>query len=98
MHRISLVPTVAGLLALAAIPAIGFFQSTDVEAQSAPPTIGMVIYGDAPAGAVEGQRILALVTGGGTTANCGSGEVINDNGLHFVVRVRPESANAGCGA
>ena len=96
MLRFKLVPVAAGLLALAAIPALGLFPSNDAEAQGAPPTIGMVIYGDAPSGATEGQGVLALVTG--STVSCGSGQVINDGGLKFVVRVRPESARAGCGA
>lgn len=82
---------------MAAIPVLGLLPSTDAEAQGAPPTIGMVIYGDAPSGAVEGQRISAIVVGGGTSTNCGSGEVVDDGGLKFVVRVRPSSALAGCG-
>ena len=81
---------------MVAIPVIGMLPAKDAIAQS-PPTIGMVIYGDAPAGSVAGQKITALVIKNGVSTNCGSGEVINDGGLKYVVRVRPASALAGCG-
>ncbi len=83
---------------MAALPAIALLPAQDASAQSAPPTIGMVIYGDAPAGSVAGQKITALVINGANTTNCGSGEVINEGGLKYVVRVRPSSALEGCGA
>ena len=97
MLRLSIVPIAAGLLALAALPALGLFPARDAEAQGAPPTIGMVLYGDAPAGAVSGQKITALVVGASGTTTCGSGEVLDSGGLKFVVRVRPSSALTGCG-
>jgi len=66
---------------MAALPAIALLPVKDAAAQGAPPTIGMVIYGDAPAGSVAGQKITALIINGSTTTNCGGGEVINEGGL-----------------
>lgn len=83
---------------MAAIPAIGLFPARDAEAQGAPPSIGMVIYGNAPAGSVDGQLVTAVVVGATKNTTCGTGQVINDGGLKFVVRVRPASAATGCGA
>ncbi len=97
MNRIRIVSVAAGLLALVAIPALGLFQGTEAKAQGSPPTIGMVIYGTAPSGATAGQNITALVTRNGVTTACGTGEVVDEGGLKYVVRVRPSSALAGCG-
>lgn len=62
------------------------------------PSIGMVIYGDAPPGAFAGETITANVLNNGASTNCGSGSVIDDGGLKFVVRVSANSSKAGCGA
>ena len=97
MNRFRIVSVAAGLLAIAAIRALGLLQRTTAEAQGAPPTIGMVIYGNAPSGAVAGQNIVALVVRNGVTTACGDGEVVDEGGLKYVVRVRPSSARTGCG-
>lgn len=96
MLRNRILPLALGAIALSSISFAGF-RLADVEAQGQPPQLPMVLYGDAPAGAVEGQAITALVFNNGSSTNCGTANVIDEGGLKFVIHVAHESQTAGCG-
>jgi hypothetical protein len=98
MLRNRIVHLAVAAAALAILPIAAIVGSTDAAAQGAPPQIGMVLFGPAPTGAVEGQKVTAIVVTAGQSTRCGSGEVINSNGLKYVVRVLHESGRPGCGA
>lgn len=82
-------------LAAAAIPAIALAQS------GIPPKPPETFYGTAPSGAVSGQGVVAIVSVGGTSTDCGTGSVQPDtdhgNVLSYAVDVVGDDQISGCG-
>ncbi|MGI8925467.1 MAG: hypothetical protein ACR2HN_02325 [Tepidiformaceae bacterium] len=102
MKRSTLIGLAIAAASLLAIPgaALGGLAwpswGGSAEAQSPPPGLIMVVYGDV-AGATVGQTVTALITVGGATTNCGDGVVIESGGPKYVVQVLADSQRAGCG-
>jgi hypothetical protein len=82
-------------VAAAALPAIALAQS------GVPPKPPATFYGTVPAGAVQGQGVIAIVSNGALSTVCGSGKVQPDtdhgNVLSYAVDVVAADQTAGCG-
>ncbi len=94
MKRAILVGLAALGVAAAALPAIAM-------AQGAPPKPPATFYGLVPAGAVNGQGVIAIVSNGAQSTVCGSGTVQPDtdhsNALSYAVDVVADDQTPGCG-
>jgi hypothetical protein len=93
--RLTGIALAAGLL-LAVFAGPRLFQASLASAQSAPPEVPLVLFGNAT-GATNGSSVVAVVVNGGSTTTCGNGLIKNDGGLKYVVQVAHDSQIAGCG-
>lgn len=69
-------------------------------AQGAPPDLPSTFYGPVSGGPQAGHQVVAFVQAtGGIARSCGTGVVLNDNGLKYTIDVFADDggAYAGCG-
>ncbi len=89
----------AVLMALPAAAFLGHYGLSAVRAQSGPPDLPLVLYGNTTPQTTVGQKVHAYVYDGTTWTHCGLGAVVADGGQQgYTVQVAHSSQISGCGA